>query len=170
MDNTVIIYTGDQGFMLGEHDYQDKRWMYEESQRMPFLIRYPKAIKAGTRSDAIIENVDFAPTMLDFAGVARHPTTCRGAVSRRSARPASEPDGLEEGGLLPLLDAHGPPRQPRPRRHPHQDTQADLLLRVQTIRAATAHRPPGNSTICKQTRTSSSTSTTIRRTQRSRPA
>ena len=42
MDNTIIIYTGDQGFMLGEHDYIDKRWMYEESLRMPFLVRYPK--------------------------------------------------------------------------------------------------------------------------------
>ncbi len=69
MDNTVIIYTGDQGFMLGEHDYQDKRWMYEESQRMPLLVRYPKSIKAGSRSDAMIENVDFAATMLEFAGV-----------------------------------------------------------------------------------------------------
>lgn len=69
MDNTVIIYTGDQGFMLGEHDYQDKRWMYEESMRMPFLIRYPKKIKAGSRTDAIVENVDYAPTMLAFAGI-----------------------------------------------------------------------------------------------------
>jgi len=68
LDNTVIIYTGDQGFMLGEHDYQDKRWMYEESQRMPFLVRYPKTVSAGQRFDTIIENVDYAPTMLDFAG------------------------------------------------------------------------------------------------------
>ena len=68
LDNTLIIYTADQGFMLGEHDYQDKRWMYEESQRMPFLVRLPRAIPAGQRLDAIIENVDFAPTMLDFAG------------------------------------------------------------------------------------------------------
>ena len=67
LDNTLIIYTADQGFMLGEHDYQDKRWMYEESQRMPFLVRLPRAIPAGQRLDAIIENVDFAPTMLDFA-------------------------------------------------------------------------------------------------------
>ena len=55
--------------MLGEHDYQDKRWMYEESMRMPFLIRYPKTIKAGIRSDAVVSNVDYAPTILDFAGV-----------------------------------------------------------------------------------------------------
>ncbi len=68
LDNTVIIYTGDQGFMLGEHDYQDKRWMYEESQRMPFLVRYPKSIQAGQKFDTIIENVDYGPTMLEFAG------------------------------------------------------------------------------------------------------
>ncbi|WP_299548389.1 sulfatase [Seonamhaeicola sp.] len=68
MDNTIIIYTGDQGFMLGEHDYIDKRWMYEESQRMPFLVRYPKTIKAGSRSDAMINNTDFAPTMIEMAG------------------------------------------------------------------------------------------------------
>jgi len=68
LDNTVIIYTGDQGFMLGEHDYQDKRWMYEESQRMPFLVRYPKTVPAGARYDTIVENVDYGPTMLEFAG------------------------------------------------------------------------------------------------------
>ncbi|MEM9930309.1 MAG: sulfatase [Bacteroidota bacterium] len=68
MDNTIIVYTGDQGFMLGEHDYIDKRWMYEESMRMPFLVRYPKAIAAGTRTDAIINNTDFAPTLIDLAG------------------------------------------------------------------------------------------------------
>ncbi|MCA9063214.1 MAG: sulfatase [Planctomycetaceae bacterium] len=68
MDNTLIIYTADQGFMLGEHDYQDKRWMYEESQRMPFLVRYPKAIEAGQKFDTLIENVDYGPTMLEFAG------------------------------------------------------------------------------------------------------
>ena len=68
-NNTVIIYTSDQGFFLGEHDYRDKRWGYEEGMRMPFIVRYPKTIKANTRSDAIVENVDFAPTLLEFAGV-----------------------------------------------------------------------------------------------------
>jgi arylsulfatase A-like enzyme len=67
-DNTVIIYTGDQGFYLGEHDYMDKRWAYEESMRMPFIVRYPKTIKKA-EIDAIVENIDYAPTMLDFAGV-----------------------------------------------------------------------------------------------------
>jgi len=69
-DNTIIIYTADQGYYLGEHDFMDKRWAYEEGMRMPFIIRYPKTIKKGSRSKAIVENVDFAPTLLDFAGVA----------------------------------------------------------------------------------------------------
>ncbi|MFY0607635.1 MAG: sulfatase [Cyclobacteriaceae bacterium] len=66
-DNTIIIYTGDQGFMLGEHDYMDKRWMYEEAMRMPFLVHHPKA-KKGVRSDLLINNTDYAPTMIELAG------------------------------------------------------------------------------------------------------
>ncbi len=73
MDNAVILYTGDQGFMLGEHDYIDKRWMYEESMRMPLLVRYPPTIKAGSRTDLLVNNTDFAPTMLDLAGTAIPP-------------------------------------------------------------------------------------------------
>jgi uncharacterized sulfatase len=68
LDNTIIIYTGDQGFMLGEHDYIDKRWMYEESMRMPFFVRYPPSILSGSRTDAIINNTDFAPTIIELAG------------------------------------------------------------------------------------------------------
>ncbi|PKA99682.1 putative sulfatase [Flavobacteriaceae bacterium MAR_2009_75] len=68
LDNTIIVYTGDQGFMLGEHDFIDKRWMYDESMRMPFFVRYPKKIKAGSRTDAIINNTDFAPTLIEMAG------------------------------------------------------------------------------------------------------
>ncbi len=68
MDNTIIIYTGDQGFFLGEHDYIDKRWMYDETQRMPFMVRYPAKIKAGSTSEAIVNNVDYAGTIIDMAG------------------------------------------------------------------------------------------------------
>ena len=82
LDNTIIIYTADQGFMLGEHDYIDKRWMYEESLRMPFLVRHPKSIREGTRSDAIINNVDFAPTLLAMAG-----STASGEMQGRSFLP-----------------------------------------------------------------------------------
>lgn len=67
--NTIVIYTSDQGFFLGDHGWFDKRFMYEESIRMPFLVRYPPAIKPGSVSDAMILNVDFAPTFLEFAGL-----------------------------------------------------------------------------------------------------
>jgi arylsulfatase A-like enzyme len=67
-ENTVVIYTSDQGFFLGEHGMYDKRFMYEESLRMPFLVRWPAGIKAGSTSDAIGINCDFAPTFLDLAG------------------------------------------------------------------------------------------------------
>lgn len=95
LDNTLIVYTADQGFMLGEHDYQDKRWMYEESQRMPFLVRYPAAIPAGQRLDAIVENVDFAPTLLDFAG-GDVPGTVQGASFRALLETGREPDGWKQ--------------------------------------------------------------------------
>jgi arylsulfatase A-like enzyme len=68
-ENTVVIYTSDQGYFLGEHNYIDKRWMYEESLRMPFLVRYPKEIKPETTSDEIVINTDFAPLFLDYAKV-----------------------------------------------------------------------------------------------------
>ena len=67
--NTMVIYTSDQGFFLGDHGMFDKRFMYEESIRMPFLVRWPAGIKPGTRSDAMGLNIDFAPTFLDVAGL-----------------------------------------------------------------------------------------------------
>ncbi|MCY3024551.1 MAG: sulfatase [Planctomycetota bacterium] len=67
-ENTMVIYTSDQGFFLGDHTWFDKRFMYEESLKMPFLVRYPPLIKSGSTSDGMILNVDFAPTLLDLAG------------------------------------------------------------------------------------------------------
>ncbi len=94
-DNTLIIYTGDQGFWLGEKDFQDKRWAYDQSQRMPFLVRYPKAIKAGTRSDAIIENVDYPALMLDYAG-AEIPEDMQGRSFRSICETGKEPDDWKQ--------------------------------------------------------------------------
>ena len=68
-ENTLVIYTSDQGFYLGEHGWFDKRWMYEESFKMPLLMRLPNKIKPNTVSNDLIMNVDYAPTMLDFAGI-----------------------------------------------------------------------------------------------------
>lgn len=67
-ENTIIIYTSDQGMMLGEHDLIDKRWMYEESIRMPFIIYSPGISSSGRKSSLLINNTDFAPTILELAG------------------------------------------------------------------------------------------------------
>ncbi len=68
-DDTIIVYTSDQGFYLGEHGWYDKRFMYEESLGMPLVMRYPREIKAGQETDKMVLNLDFAPTFLDFTGV-----------------------------------------------------------------------------------------------------
>lgn len=68
LDDTVVIYTSDQGFFLGDHGMYDKRFMYEESIKMPFLVRWGKGIKPGLTQDAICVNCDFAPTFLTLAG------------------------------------------------------------------------------------------------------
>ena len=68
-ENTIVVYTSDQGFYLGEHGWFDKRFMYEESFRTPLIIRYPKEIKPGTKISKLVQNLDFAPTFLDYCGV-----------------------------------------------------------------------------------------------------
>lgn len=68
-DNTMIVLTSDQGFYLGDHGFFDKRFIYEESLRMPFIIRYPHKVKAGSINEDVITNVDFAPTLMEIAGV-----------------------------------------------------------------------------------------------------
>jgi len=88
-DNTVVIYTSDQGFFLGDHGLYDKRFMYEESIRMPFLMRWPKGIKAGTRQEALAINCDFAPTFLALAG-------------------EGTPPEMQGASLLPLLSGDRP--------------------------------------------------------------
>ncbi len=81
-ENTIVVYTSDQGFYLGEHGWFDKRFMYEESLRMPLLVRYPKEIKKGAANEDLVLNLDFAPTFLDYAGV-KIPQSMQG----RSLRP-----------------------------------------------------------------------------------
>ncbi len=69
LENTIIVYTSDQGFYLGEHGWYDKRFMYEESFRTPLIMRYPKEIEAGTVINNLVQNIDYAPTFLDLAGL-----------------------------------------------------------------------------------------------------
>ena len=69
-ENTVVVYTSDQGFFLGDHGWFDKRWMYEESLRTPLLVRWPAAVEAGSVSEALVQNLDLAETFLELAGAA----------------------------------------------------------------------------------------------------
>lgn len=87
-ENTIVIYSSDQGFYLGEHGWYDKRWMFEESLVMPFLIRWPGVVKPGVRSKALIQNIDYAPTFLEAAGV-------------------EIPDDIQGRSLLPVLKNEG---------------------------------------------------------------
>lgn len=92
--NSIVIYSSDQGFFLGEHGWFDKRFMYEESFQMPFLIRYPAEIAAGSVCNDIICNADFAPTFLDFANL-RVPTYMQG-VSFRSLLKGNTPEDWQQ--------------------------------------------------------------------------
>jgi arylsulfatase A-like enzyme len=67
--NTIVVYTSDNGFFLGDHGWFDKRFMYEQSLRVPLIVRYPAKVKAGSVSKAMTVNVDYAPTFLEYAGV-----------------------------------------------------------------------------------------------------
>ena len=82
-ENTIIVYTSDQGFFLGEHGWFDKRLIYEECMSMPMLIRYPKEIPSGTVIDDIVLNIDIAPLFLDYAGV-QTPTYMQGESFRKN--------------------------------------------------------------------------------------
>ena len=86
-DNTIVVYTSDQGFYLGEHGWFDKRFIYEESLRTPFLMQYPGHIAPGTTVDAMIQNIDYAPTFLDYAGL-----EVPGAIQGRSLVDVAEGD------------------------------------------------------------------------------
>ena len=88
-ENTIVVYTSDQGFFLGDHGWFDKRFMYEESLRMPLLVRYPRIVAPGSVNSGLVLNVDFASTFLDLAG-------------------APVPDNMQGRSLRPLLRGKTP--------------------------------------------------------------
>ena len=88
-DNTVVIYSSDQGFYLGDHGWFDKRFMYEESYRMPFMVRWPGVVKPGAENTDLTSNIDFAETFLDIAG-------------------ADAPDDMQGASLVPLMKGETP--------------------------------------------------------------
>jgi len=87
--NTIVIYSSDQGFYLGDHGWYDKRWMYEESLKMPLLVRWPGVVKPGTINRDIVQNLDYAETFLDIAG-------------------AKIPGDMQGRSLLPILKGQTP--------------------------------------------------------------
>ena len=87
--NTIVIYSSDQGWYLGDHGWDDKRWMYEESLVMPLLVRWPGVVKPGSRNSDIVSNLDFAETFLDIAG-------------------AKIPKDMQGTSILPLLKGQTP--------------------------------------------------------------
>ena len=88
-DNTIVIYSSDQGFYLGDHGWYDKRWMYEESLKMPFIARWPGVTEAGSESPHLVQNLDYAETFLDVAGV-------------------SIPNDMQGHSLVPILKGEDP--------------------------------------------------------------
>lgn len=88
-ENTVVVYCSDQGFFLGDHGWFDKRWMYEESLRMPFLARWPGVIQPGSQNNNLAQNIDFAETFLEIAG-------------------AEIPPDMQGASLVPLLKGAAP--------------------------------------------------------------
>lgn len=91
LDNTVIIYSSDNGYFMGEHGYWDKRIAYENSMKIPMLIRYPKLIKPGTKIDQIALNIDLAPTILELAG-AQKPSYMQGESFVKLLHPKAKDD------------------------------------------------------------------------------
>jgi arylsulfatase A-like enzyme len=87
--NTIVIYTADQGHFLGEHGFFSKRFMYEESMRMPLIIRYPGHIEPGLVNDDMVANIDFAPSIVDLAGI-------------------SVPEEMQGESITPLLQGNTP--------------------------------------------------------------
>ncbi|MEI8070209.1 MAG: sulfatase [Planctomycetota bacterium] len=87
--DTIVIYSSDQGFYLGEHGWYDKRWMYDESLRMPLVVRWPGLIQPGLVTDQLVQNLDFAPTFLALAGV-------------------KPPADMQGENLLPILRGESP--------------------------------------------------------------
>jgi arylsulfatase A-like enzyme len=88
-ENTIVVYSSDQGFYLGDKGWFDKRWMYDVSMRMPFVVRWPGKIKAGTENHDLVQNLDFGPTFLDAAGI-------------------QVPADMQGKSIIPLLEGHTP--------------------------------------------------------------
>ncbi|SMO73715.1 sulfatase family protein [Fodinibius sediminis] len=113
LDNTVVIYAGDQGFFMGENGWFDKRWIYEESMRMPLIVHWPEGIAPGMVNKELVQNLDLAPTILDLAGLAT-PDQMQG----RSLMPFLKGESLSDWRDAVYYHYYeGPPRVHKVARH-----------------------------------------------------
>jgi len=113
--NTVVIYSSDQGFFTGEHRWAEKRWMYEESLMMPLVVRWPEHVQPGTRIDAMVQNIDYAPTFLELAG-------------------AAVPDEVQGRSLVPLLRGDVPADWRKSIYYHYDDGNAYNLPKIEGVR------------------------------------
>jgi arylsulfatase A-like enzyme len=110
-ENTIVIYTSDQGFFLGDHGWYDKRWMYEQSLRAPLIVRWPGVVEPGSRSSALVQNLDFAETFLDIAGVAI-PEQMQGKSIAPLLRGQGDDDTFRDGAYYHYYEYPQPHRVP----------------------------------------------------------
>ncbi|MFT5731974.1 MAG: arylsulfatase A-like enzyme [Planctomycetota bacterium] len=110
-DNTIVVYSSDQGFYLGDHGWFDKRWMYDESLEMPLIVRWPGVTVPGTTSNALVQNLDYAPTLLDAAGV-DVPDDMQG-TSLRPVLAGAQPEGWRDAIYYRYFEFPGPHAVPR---------------------------------------------------------
>ena len=140
-ENTIVVYASDQGFYLGDHGWFDKRWMYEESLAMPLIVRWPGQTEPGTVSDALVQNIDYAPTLLEAAGVeppaAMHGRSFVPVLGGENARRLARCD------LLPLLRIPGRPPGREALRRAHRDEEADALPRSRRMGVLRPRSRPG---------------------------
>ena len=108
-ESTVVVYNSDQGFFLGDHGWYDKRWMYEESLRMPLIVRWPGVVEPGSEDRHMVQNLDLAQTFLEMAGV---PAGADAGSQPGPAAPGRGPRRLAGRDLLPLLRVRRAQRPP----------------------------------------------------------
>ncbi|WP_290566746.1 sulfatase/phosphatase domain-containing protein, partial [Akkermansia sp.] len=113
--DTLVIYCGDQGFYMGEHGMYDKRWIFEESLRMPLIMRWPGKIPAGTRNNAMVQNIDYAPTIVSAAGAdtPENMNTFQGVSLLPTASTGKTPDNWRDAIYYCFYENPGEHNAPR---------------------------------------------------------
>ncbi len=135
---TIVVYSADQGFYLGEHGWFDKRWIFEESLRAPLLVRWPGVVKPGSTSSRLVSNIDFAETFLDAAGLPNPSGDARPKPRSTLERPDTARLALEL--LLSVFRVPGPSPRSSPLRGGDRPLQARPFRRARPGRVG-ALRP-----------------------------